>query len=280
VLETLCRSGACDLFGDHRAALMASIPKLADWAQRRRREEETGQESLFGSDPAESAPVVDGSVSVWPESERLRAEKEALGFFLTGNPLSEYEDQLARVTTHASRALRQDVPAQVTVGGLVTRVKRIKIKSGPNAGKVMARFVLEDLEGTVDVAVFAEALRRFEDLIQEDAAVVVRGSVRERGGEVELTLEEVTSLEAAARGLVRQLRLALTPVVTKSTLVKLRDLLAEHPGETTIVFGLSLDESTDVEIVPEHRFRVENTPELTAAIEKLIGAGSVAAIGG
>ncbi|HLF57249.1 MAG TPA: DNA polymerase III subunit alpha [Thermoanaerobaculia bacterium] len=281
VLETLVKSGALDGFGEHRAALVAAIPRFVDWAQRQKRAEEAGQGSLFGGgSSASTAPSVDRNTAPWSEKERLHAEKEALGFFLTGNPLAEFERELGRLTTHGTRALRDQLPAQATVGGLVTRLKRIKIKSGPNAGKVMARFVLEDLQGAVDVAVFVDALRRFEALLVEDSAVVVRGSVRERGGEVELTLEDVTSLDSAARGLVRELRVSLSPALGKSTLLRLRDLLAEHPGETAIVFGLRLDPETDVQIVPERRFRVAYTPELTAAIEQLVGPGSVAPVAG
>jgi len=274
VLEVLIKSGALDGFGEHRLALLRSVGRMVDWAQRRRREEEAGQGSLFAASAGTTAPAVESGAPPWSESERLLAEKEALGFFLTGNPLAEFENELARLTSHTVRAIKESPPAQATVGGLVTRMKRIKIKSGPNAGKVMGRFALEDLSGTVDVAVFVDQLRRFETLLVEDSAIVVRGSVRERGGDVEITLEEVTALEEAARGLVRELRVALAPDLGKSTLLRLRDLLAEHPGETAVVFGVRSG-GRDVAIRPEKRFRVSYTPELTAAIEELVGPGSV-----
>jgi DNA polymerase-3 subunit alpha len=279
VLETLVKSGACDGFGLHRAALFATIPRLLDWAQRRRREEEAGQVSLFGGAPGESAPRVDAEAAAWPESERLRAEKEALGFFLTGNPLAEFERQIAQLTTHSTRALRDGYEGAATVGGLVTRVKRIKIKSGPNAGKVMARFSLEDLHGSLQVAVFVDALKKYDPLLVEDAAVVVRGGVRERGGEVEMMLEELTPLDQAATRLVRELRVELPPGLPRGTLLKLRDLVAEHPGEASLVLTLRFDDEADVRIVPERRFRVDYSPALVGEIEALVGRGSVVPVG-
>jgi DNA polymerase-3 subunit alpha len=279
VLETLVKSGACDGFGVHRAALFAAVPRLLDWAQRRRREEEAGQGSLFGAAPAETAPRLDADAPAWPEADRLRAEKEALGFFLTGNPLAEFERQIAQLTTHTTRALRDGFEGEATVGGLVTRVKRIKIKSGPNAGKVMARFALEDLYGGLQVAVFVEALKRYDAALAEDAAVIVRGSVRERGGEVEMMLEELTPLDEAATRLVRELRVDLPPDLPRGTLLKLRDLVAEHPGDAHLVINLRLDAEGDVRIVPERRFRVDYSPELVGRIEALIGRGAVVPVG-
>ncbi|MCM2269780.1 MAG: DNA polymerase III subunit alpha, partial [Thermoanaerobaculia bacterium] len=279
VLETLVKSGGCDGFGQHRAALFTTIPRLVDWAQRRRREEEAGQGSLFGGAPSESAPRVDTDAAAWPEGDRLRAEKEALGFFLTGNPLAEFERQIGQLTTHSTRALRDGFEGEATVGGLVTRVKRIKIKGGPNAGKAMARFVLEDLHGSLQVAVFVDALKRYDAELVEDAAVVVRGTVRERGGEVEMMLEDLTLLEQAATRLVRELRVDLPADLPRGTLLKLRDLVAEHPGDAHLVLNLRLAHEGDVRIVPERRFRVDYSPELVGEIEALVGRGAVVPVG-
>jgi DNA polymerase-3 subunit alpha len=280
VFETLVKSGACDGFGTHRAALFAALEPTIAWAQRKRREAEAGQVSLFAGAGASAAPAVDARVPSWSESDRLRAEKEAIGFFLTGSPLAEHEAQLAKLTTHTSRAAREGYQGAATVGGLVTRVKRVKIKSGANAGKVMARFVLEDRHGGLAVTAFVEALKKYDHLLVEDAAVIARGLIRERGGEVEMMLDELVPLDQARVSLVTELRVALGGELPKRKLLALRDLLAEHPGGATVVFSMRLDDDTSVRIEPEGRFRVDYTPELAAAIENLVGAGTVAAHSG
>ena len=279
VFESLIKSGAFDGFGRHRAALVAALEGTLDSAQRRRREGEAGQESLFGGGGHAAAPEIDDSVAPWPDADRLRAEKEALGFFLTGNPLAPFEARLRALTTHATRELREGFQGEATVGGLVTRVKRVKIKSGPNAGKVMGRFVLEDLTGGLAVTLFVEALRRFDSLLVEDAAIVVRGTVRERGGEVEMTADDVVALERAATKLVTGVRVRVGRQLPRRTLLELRDLLAEHPGQAPVLFSLRLDAGSAIEIEPEERYRVEYSPELAAAIERLLGAGSVERLG-
>jgi DNA polymerase-3 subunit alpha len=279
VFETLVKSGACDGFGQHRAALLGALEKTLEWAQRRRRQIEAGQVTLFGAEVQDAALPVDESVPAWPEHDRLRAEKEALGFFLTGNPLAEYEARLAALTSHSTRDLRDGFQGTATLGGLVTRVKRVKIKSGPNAGKVMGRFVLEDLSGAVNVTLFVEALRRYDALLVEDAAVLVRGNVRERGGEVEVTADEIVPLEQAARRLVTGVRVSLGRDLTRKELLRLRDLLSEHPGVAPVTFSMRLEDGAEIEIASAERFRIEFSPELASAIEGLLGEGSVERLG-
>jgi DNA polymerase-3 subunit alpha len=280
VYETLVKSGACDTFGAHRAALLAALERTVDWSQRRRRAAEAGQGSLFGGAAAEElAPAVDDAVTPWPEPDRLRAEKEALGFFLTGNPLAPFEQRLKALTRHTIRDLREGFQGETTVGGLVARVKRAKIKSGPNAGKVMARFVLEDLTGSLNVTVFAEALRKYDPLLVEDAAVIASGVVRERGGELEMTVEELTPLDRAATRLVTGVRVRLERELPRRALIQLRDLLADHPGDAPVSFSVRLETGTDVEIAAEPRLRVEYSTELAAAIEGVVGRGAVERLG-
>ncbi len=280
VYETLIKSGACDAFGPHRGALAAAMDGMIAWGQRRRQEIEAGQGSLFGGGAGEAqvsgAPSIDERTPPWTEELRLRAEKEALGFFLTGNPLLAFEAQIARLTSHTTRSARDGFSGTATVGGLVTRVKRVKIKGGANAGKVMARFVLEDQHGGLAATAFVEALRKYEHLLVEDAAVIAKGMVRERGGEVEMMLEELVPLDRAAIRLITELRVALAPDLPKRTLLALRDLLAENPGEAAVVFSVRLDGETAVRIEPEQRFRVDYSAELATKIEALVGAGSVA----
>jgi DNA polymerase-3 subunit alpha len=278
VLETLVKSGACDGFGLHRAALFATIPRLLDWAQRRRREEEAGQVSLFGGAPGESAPRVDAEAAAWPESERLRAEKEALGFYLTGNPLREFESQIARLTSHSTRSAR-DCSGTASIGALVTRVKRVKIKSGTFAGRIMARFVLEDQFGSLAATAFVEALKKYEHLLVEDMAVIATGQIRERGGEIEMAIDALEPLDRAATRLITELRVDLAPELTKRSLVALRDLLAEHPGDAQVVFSVRTGDAREVRVEPEARFRVDYSPELAAKIEALVGVGTVAPVG-
>jgi DNA polymerase-3 subunit alpha len=288
VFDSLVKAGACDsLGGQHRAALASSIAGLTEQAQRRRKEHEDGQSNLFGAASSALQGESPSTVAAWTESERLRLEKEALGFYLSGNPLVEFEAHLKRLVTHTAAELRggqsgavspSAAPTSATLGGLITRITRTKIKSGPNAGRVMGRFVLEDLTGGLAITLFADQLQRFDGLLQEDAAVIVKGQVRERGAELEMTAEEMTLLARAVEKLVSGVRVSLDRELPQTEMLRLRDVLADHPGEAAVEFELKVGDDL-VRIAPQERFRVNATPALLSAIEGIVGVGKVQRLG-
>ncbi|HVT57866.1 MAG TPA: DNA polymerase III subunit alpha [Thermoanaerobaculia bacterium] len=309
VLECLIKAGAFDGLGTHRAALWAALDDFLDYGQRRRREREEGQGSLFGgvlgggglgrgfgglgggsgSGPGVGAaaglsgtgspePAPDPATPCWSERERLRYEKETLGFYLTGNPLSEHQEALARETTHSTAALKEGVEGPVTVGGMVNGFSRVKIKSGPNAGRHMGRFVLEDLEGSLPVTLFANQLQQFGHLLAEEAVVLVRGQVRDRGGDSELTVDEIVPLGRLEGRRLAGLELLLDPGLPTQEMLRLRDLLYQHPGTVPVTLQVRIEAST-VRIAAQDNFKVQFGPELAAAIEAILGPGKVRTVG-
>ena len=277
VWESFVKAGAFDSFGVHRAALWASLDSVIDYGQRRRREREEGQTNLFGGGNAGSLgnePMPDASVSPWPERERVKFEKEALGFYLTGNPLTEHQAQLERMTTHSTVSLREGAEGTVTVGGIVSSMNRVKIKSGPNAGKLMGRFVLEDLEGSLPVTLFASQLEKFGHLLSDDAVVLVKGQVRERGSDFELTVEEIVPVTNLGPTLTKVELVFQPSSVSTKTMLNLSNLLKEHPGDVPVKLCLELPEQT-VWITPKETYKIDFGPELATSIEGILGHGSI-----
>jgi DNA polymerase III subunit alpha len=330
VLECLIKAGAFDGLGVHRAALAAVLDDVLEYGQRKRREREEGQGNLFGrggggahgpgdaGDPGDAGgaagaferePWPDPAAAAWSERERLRYEKESLGLYLTGNPLSEYQDALSRLTTHSIAGLREGAEGTVTVGGVVSGFNRVKIKSGPNAGRFMGRFVLEDLEGSLPVTLFANQLQQFGGVVADEAVVLVKGQVRDRGGragqggqggqsaggqlaaggqvlaqaspsgaappaDVELTVEEIVPLDRLCQRTPAGIDLAVAPNLPALDLRRLRDLLYEHPGAVPVSLSVELGDST-VRIAAHDRCKVDFNPALAAAIEAILGPGSV-----
>ncbi len=160
----------------------------------------------------------------------------------------------------------------------MTRISRAKIKSGQNAGRVMGRFVLEDLNGALPVTVFADQLQRYDALLVEDTAVIVKGQVRERGAENEMTVEEMTLLAKAVEKLVSGVRVSLDRELPQTEMLRLRDVLTDHPGEVAVEFEVRLGDDL-VRIAPQERFRVDASPALFAAIEGILGAGRIQRLG-
>jgi DNA polymerase-3 subunit alpha len=284
VWECLTKAGAFDSLGVPRHALWASLDGFLEYGQRRRKEREEGQGSLFGAllgggDSGAQAlePQPDLSAPAWPEKERLRYEKEGLGLYLTGNPLSEFQDAIVRLTTHTLadlKELKESIEGQVTVGGLVSGMNRVKIKSGPNAGRFMGRFVLEDLTASLPVTLFANQLQQFGHLIADDIAILVKGQVRERGTEVELTVEDVVPLEKVAVRPIIGVDVLLNGNASQTVLLKLKDILIEHSGDVPVTLKLKLPDRT-FHISAKDAYKIQFGPQLKANIEKLLGQGTV-----
>ncbi|MDH3524648.1 MAG: DNA polymerase III subunit alpha [Acidobacteriota bacterium] len=277
VFDSLIKAGAFDGFGVPRAALAAVLEETLGYAQRRRRELADGQGTLFGGDEL-PAPEPNPGIADWGDRRRLRFEKETLGFYLTGNPLREHHDQLVALSCKTIGQLAGNGESKVTVGGIVSGVRQSKIRSGRNAGRVMGRFLLEDPEGSIPVAVFADQFEAYGSLLEEDAMVLVTGVARDRGSGLEMTADEIVSLDRARQSLIAELEVELAGDLPGSALVALRELLIDHAGDVPIRFLVAVN-GRAVRIAPPDRFKVRYAPELVASIESIVGVGRVRPVG-
>ncbi len=270
--DVLAKSGAMDSFGASRRALADALENAVAYGQSKRRDAESGQSSLFsgGSEPEFSW---NQGQPEWDEELRLQFEKESLGFYLTGNPLTEYAELVARLATHTTADIGDESEAQVVIGGVIGNPKQVKIKSGRNAGRMMGRFILEDQFGRLPTTAFADAMRRYGHLIQEGSRVLVKGVVRERGGNPELTLESLELLDNHTGGL-SAVAIELAPELPRDKMLELRDILTETAGSTPVVFVVSANGSL-VEVAGGGRYKVTFGDELVGRIERVLGPGRV-----
>ncbi|MEK6374827.1 MAG: DNA polymerase III subunit alpha [Acidobacteriota bacterium] len=187
VIEALVKSGSFDFLGEPRRALFESLESTADAAQGLKDDKASGQGALFGGNvgralarPDPLKPVLHGSE--WPEDEKLRNEKETLGFYITGHPLNKFGDELKLFANVTTDTLHQHIDEVVNIGGIVSQMKKSKIKKGPNEGKVMAKFILDDQRGSVDVVVFSDLYAKYARWLENGIAVLLTASVKDTGG--------------------------------------------------------------------------------------------------
>ena len=289
--ESMIKAGCFDSLETHRRALLEMLEDVMVYGQRRRQERESGQGNLFGGglalgsgggdNGAPPEPARRPAVEPWSESERLSHEKEALGFYLTGNPLSEYEGDLESRTSHTTTEVQEAaregrLEGAVTVGGLVTRLRRTSIKSGPNEGRSMARFVLEDLEGRIPVILFANQTDQFGHLLADEAVVLVRGQARERGSDVELNADEVKRMPKPSDRSPSRVDIRVPSGLAFRKLELLKDALiqASTAGTVPVRLLLELPDRT-VRIAPGDSFKVPPNHEVVHRIEAILGHRSV-----
>ena len=175
VIQALIGAGALDDMGD-RAALSAGLEVMLNEAQLRRQEAESGQTSLFGGESAETRPEVElPVVSAWSERDRLREEKERLGFYISGHPLERYRDLVELYSLEVRTTnLRERRERKVEVPCVVTETS---VRTARRDGREWARLTIEDFHGTATTLVFGDVWQKNRDLLTDDRPVLIAGTV-------------------------------------------------------------------------------------------------------
>ncbi len=293
VVESLVQCGAFDSLGLTRAALVAAAEDMLRWAERAEREANSDQQSLFGrtGDSTLTDPPPMPVVPEWSDQEMLRAEKEAIGIFLTGHPLDKFERDLARLTNASTGNLAARAHQErVMVAGVVHTVKTKNSKKGDR----YATFSLEDKEGVVEVIAWPETYRKFETTIHGDEPVLIAGSLDKRdaaggrgdegdaladGAEVarersQIIADEIRPLAAAREQSVRQVHLQVSAdSLTDERLVRLRDTLAQHRGSCPAYLHVIVPGSSETVIELPESLRVVPSEAMLDAVENIFGTG-------
>ena len=184
VFEALVKCGALDGLPGNRAAKLDALDGALAAAARATRERASGQASLFGESTAheELRPQL-RALPAPPLLEQLAWEKETLGIFVSGHPLADVAEALARGGAVAIKDLRARQDDEfVTVAGMLTAVRRTVTK----AQQQMIVAMLEDMSGSVECVVFPKTYPDVQEVFVPDAIVTLKGRVRlrERRGSV------------------------------------------------------------------------------------------------
>ncbi|HYV40245.1 MAG TPA: OB-fold nucleic acid binding domain-containing protein, partial [Thermoanaerobaculia bacterium] len=276
-LDALICAGAFDSLGKSRATLSAASERVVARAARTREEVEVGQTNLFGGGPAETESGEDfADQPEWSLEERLKGEKEVLGFYVTGHPLTRFTEAIERFADAKVSELSSRFDKTVRVGGVLVGLKKQKIKKGLNEGKTMLKAVLEDMTGSVPVAVFASLYEKVESWVQTDLPVLVTGTVRESGPACELTVQEITPLEGISERLARCLQIRVNlAFADERVLARLKDRLKSHPGTTPVSIRLFRPGEFEATLKAADSMRIALSPGLTSEIRALAGEDSV-----
>ena len=185
VVENLIKSGAFDSFPANRRQMMMIYGQIMDEAAQKKKTELAGQMSLFDFATEEDKAafkVKIPAVSEYSKGDLLAFEKEVLGFYISGHPLEEYEEQwkrgISHVTTDFLPVEEGELPKvhdgeRATVGGMITS----KTMKATKTNKMMAFITIEDLVGTVEVIVFPRDYEKVGKMLNVDEKVFVSGRV-------------------------------------------------------------------------------------------------------
>ena len=276
VVESLIKAGAFDFLLKSRARLFAGVDSVLEGAARRVRERDSGQANLFGGEAEPGAAAQSDllpDVAPWSDRDTLAGEKETLGFYVTGHPLAPFAEELSQICTHTTSALAQaDAASEVTVGGMVTGLKRRKTKKGD----LMATFNLEDLEGSAEVVVFPDLYGKTMSRLTEDAAILVTGrpEIEDRP---RILATSITTLQQAREGRTTGVAIQIvTTGLTDEILEQLRRTLEGHKGSVPVYLEVARPGGFVMTLKADPQsFGTSPSKEMMASVEAILGKGSV-----
>ncbi|WP_038040842.1 DNA polymerase III subunit alpha [Thermus tengchongensis] len=224
-LESLIKAGAFDAFGD-RARLLASLDALLRWAAESRERERSGMMGLFAE--VEEPPLVEAEPL--DEITRLRYEKEALGIYVSGHPVLRYPGlrEVASCPLAELPHFARDLPprARVLLSGMVEEVVRKPTRSGG----MMARFMLSDETGALEVVAFGRAYEGVSPKLKEDTPLLVLAEVEREEGGLRVIAQAVWTYEEVAEA-PRALEVEVDhALLDEAGVALLKSLLDEYPG--------------------------------------------------
>ncbi|WP_261663042.1 DNA polymerase III subunit alpha, partial [Deinococcus sp. Marseille-Q6407] len=196
-LESLIKSGAFDAFGERRQ-LLESLEDALKWAVKAARDASNGMDSLFGAETVLPEPELKTDVEPFTELERLAAEKEALGLYISGHPLEQHEGlreaascRIADLDSWFEVQPRKGKRIKAVLAGMIEGVQKKPTKSGG----MMARFILADESGQIELVAFSRAYDRIEHKLVNDTPGLVIVELEAEDGGLRAIAEEIVSIE-------------------------------------------------------------------------------------
>ncbi len=273
-LEALIAAGALDELEADRARAMAAIDGMLALSNRIRDEAAAGQFDLLGGGVVQEAFRIP-QVEPWAPAEKLKREHEAVGFFLSGHPLDDYEHVLKRLRVQRYADFAQTVRANGTGVGKVAVSVIDKSERRTKSGSKMGIVNLSDPSGQFEAVLFSEGLMKLRDLLEPGRALVLRLSAVLDGEEVRPRIEDAEELDGLAARQKQDLLIYLRDekaVPSIAERIRPRGEAARSDGKVSIVMILD-DGAQEVEIELPGKFPVSQ--QIANAVRAAPGVVSV-----
>ena len=260
-IEALIKCGAFGSTGATRKGMLEVLDSAQSAGQRAQQDAQMGQGSIFdlfdAGGAAESSSPFNAPthppipIEEYEQTDLLAMEKESIGIFISDHPLKRVREALkVKADCSTDKVIEQRDGEWVKVGGMITESKKIKTRSG----STMMFATLDDLEGSVEIVVFEKALAAAEQVIANDAIVLVRGRVdHKEAGKVCIIVSDVdkfepsdAEIEKAKAVIAKQaaakpslfLRRVDASQLSASVVDDLRELFERYPGDTEFVLEM------------------------------------------
>ena len=236
-LETLIYSGAFERINSNRKQLIQSLEAVITWAQSKAKDKQSGQLNIFdlmtANDPAETklkkrvfenSPLIAG-IEDYSSQEKLKLEKEHLGFYVSAHPLTSIRHVTERFLSpinlsEAEEKIRKKVTAIVILNSLKQYTDKKE--------KTMAFIQMEDITAQIDGVVFSSVYERIKPVMREDSRLIIWGKVDKRDDRIQIIIDDAIPVDSMN---AIKIQIPLAEAVDPSLQQRLRAVLQQNQSD-------------------------------------------------
>ncbi|MFA6485269.1 MAG: DNA polymerase III subunit alpha [Parcubacteria group bacterium] len=183
-IEALAKVGALDDLGE-RNQIITSIEMILAHSKNLERIKNSSQASLFGEEEINLPQITLASAPEATAKQKLTWEKELLGLYISDHPVKDYQDYFNKVATNIRNINQSSVGQNVSVGGIISKIKKIYTKSQ----QMMCFVTIESVDSSIELLVFPKVLERLGSVFEEEKIIIASGRVSDKDGNFKILVD-------------------------------------------------------------------------------------------
>ena len=266
-LENLSYAGAFDEIEPNRNVVYSSVDILSNISISSEKAKSDNQENFFGEEFKSFDHISLPSVPIWTNEIKLQKEFSAIGFYLTGHPLEDYEDLIERqnITSYSSAIAGDDY--KYKIAGTISYIMERRSKGG----KRFAFVGLTDSNGPFEITIFSNLLSRVRDQIVPGISVIIDVEIQREKNNNRLLTNSITPINEFSSQTLRNMKIYIDDPQSLKT-IKSR-LNQSGKSQVSICFLSILNEAHRVEISLGSKFYID--PSIINTIKDIDGVSKI-----
>ena len=274
VIEALIKSGAFQSLHSNRAELFLNLENLISYMNSAQKDRQNGQMSIFSLMNEEKAGDLFEfkKCEEWPREDLLKFEKELLGFYVTGHPLSKYEKLLKMFKADDTESVRNKSEGEsVKIGGIIENLKFNITKA---KAEKMAIFKLEDLKNSIEVIVFPSVLRKYQDKVLDSNLVFIFGRMNFRDDIPKIIAQDIYNLNDMLENHIESIYLNVVNP-KEETIETIKKIISENSGNCPVYLDIMLPDNKKIVIKTGEKDKVLPKLDVIKKFEDVLGEDTV-----
>lgn len=248
LLECLIKAGCFDELGVDRATLLASLDDAMKFDKEQKSHSAFGQLSLFGEDDSEISKFEMKEVPPFPPLEKLKMEKELLGFYISGHPLDTYKKEIEECVTVNLSDL--DTISWGNDTQLIAQVIAQRTLVSKKTGGKLSFLTLQTNDGDTEAVIFPKSYETLGGRTEVDGIYGFKGHFDRKDGKVSFIISDILSPRELQPEAVQRIHIRLkeNTEISKSNLSELMKTLIQNEGKTPVYLSIEGIEGEELQL--------------------------------